>query len=649
MKSMHYSDAASASVLAAQKDELDRQFAPGWQLFLANRLQEAVSFYDEALAVETEPSARAYLLGNRAQCLNRLGRVGEALENTALALKLDPSQLNALCTRAYVFLTMERFQSCLECCDQGLAFHPDRIELLHNRTAALSGLWRNEEALATAGQILALNPNDAKGLLNRAVLLERVGRYDESAQGYEQAVVLAPNEPWLLGALLTAKLRSFDWARLDTLLDTIAARVAEGKPAVEPFRYLPACSDPQTLLHVAKIYVAERNPNPRQQTRFQPRDEQRAKIRIGYFSSDFRSHPVTELMGEVFELHDRERFETHAFSAFDDAHDAAQVRVKAAFDHFHNVDGMRPEDVAAMALSLKLDIAVDLNGHTLGARPQVFAMRVAPLQVAYLGFPASMGANFIDYIIADQVVIPPTHRQFYSEKVVALPHSFQPNDRQRTKRGPPQARSAYGLPEQGMVFACFNDPVKLQPAMFERWVRILQAVEGSVLWLYSRNSDIARDNLRRRSAELGLDPARIVFAPRLPLAEHFARHACADLFLDTLPFNAGATASCALWCGLPVLTVSGDTFTSRYGASLLTAAGLPELIATDLDAYQAIAVDLARSPDKLRSIRHKLDVARNQSALFDTPAFVRHLENAYRIIWRRFNEGLPPDHIDVRG
>lgn len=630
------------------QDQLDAQFAPGIGFIQQGRNAEALAFYEQALTKAAGPFAHAYLLGYRALVLNNLGRVDESLALTQQAMQLDPSQLSALCSRAYAFLLRQDFANCLLCCDQGLAFHPDRIELLHNRAAALAGLMRNEESLATSEHTLAIYPNDARSLNNSAVILDRLGRYDESIDRYRRAMAINPDEPWLPGALLSAQLRAFDWAGLDGLLQTIAARVAQGKPAVEPFRYLPACADAQQQLDAARVYVARRCPKPEHPATFERNDAPRERLRIGYFSTDFRNHPVMELAAEVFELHDRQRFETHAFSLQGDASDAAQARARAAFGHFHDVDGMSSADIVALARSLHLDIAIDLNGHTLGARPAVLAARVAPVQIAWLGYPASMGADYIDYIVADPVVIPPSHRKFYAEKTLSLPDSFQPCDRQRVQPAASPPRASLGLPAKGVVYACFNTPIKLLPDVFDRWAAIVHAVDGSVLWLYDGGSESARDHLRSEAAARGLDPARLVFAPRLPLPQHLARHACADLFLDTLPFNAGATASCALWCGLPVLTTTGDTFASRYGASLLTALGMPELIAPDIDAYVAKAIDLGRTPEKLAAIKRKLRKAVESAPLFDTPRFVRHLEAGYVAAWQRYRDGLPPDPIDIR-
>ncbi len=638
---------SAAQVSLQQQDALDQRFSEGLQLIQQGRAEEALAFFEQALALTADARVRAYLLGYRALLLNRFGRVDESLELTRQALQLDPAQLSALCSRAYAFLLQQDFSRCLECSDQGLAFHPNRIELLHNRTAALAGLMRNEEALAASERILALQPDDARALNNSAVMLDRLGRHAESLDRYKRAVALDPDEPWALGALLTAQLRVFDWSGLDDLLANIAARVAQGKPAVEPFRYLPACDDPQRQLDAARVYVAKRSLKPERQSAFERDGVGQGRIRIGYFSSDLRTHPVMELMAEVFELHDRQQFEIHAFSFYDVPGDAAQERAKAAFDCFHNVDGMSSEQIIALALRMKLDIAVDLNGHTQGARPVVMATRVAPVQIAYLGFPASMGADYIDYILADQVVIPPTHRRFYTEKVISLPGSFQPSDRRRALPPALPTRQELGLPEQGFVYCCFNTPMKLQPALFECWISILRAVEGSVLWIYDAGSEVARSNLRREAVARGLDVERLVFAPQLPLREHLARHPCADLFLDTLPFNAGATASCALWCGLPVLTMSGDTFASRYGASLLTAVGLPDLITANLEDYRATAIDLGRHPDKLHAIKRRLQEAAKQSTWFDTPRFVHHLEAAYLAARQRYIDGLTPDHMDI--
>ncbi|MHC1478938.1 O-linked N-acetylglucosamine transferase, SPINDLY family protein [Frateuria aurantia] len=644
---------AGAFLLALAPDQrqawLDLRFGEGLRLLAAGDPAPALAYFEAALAgLEDDAPARAYVLGFQAQLQNSLGRSAVALQLCSEALSLDAASLSAQCARAYAFLLQQEFQHCLDSCEQGLGFHPDRIELLHNRTAALAGLMRNEEALATSERILAQVPGDARALANSAVMLDRLGRHVQALDYYRRAAERNPREPWLLGAWLSARLRVFDWNGLDGLLAQIAHGVDEGRPVVEPFRLLPVSDDARLQLEVARIYVARRAGGILASSQPPTGRPPHGRLRLGYFSSDLRSHPVMELLAEVFELHDRERFEIHAFSFLDDPGDPAQQRARLAFEHFHNVEGMSPVEVVALARGLQLDIAIDLNGHTLGARPAVMAARVAPVQMAFLGYPASTGASYIDYILADPVLIPPSHRAFYTEKVIALPVSFQPSDRRRVRAAGRTERQRWGLPEHGMVYACFNTPMKLQPVMFDCWAEILLAVEGSVLWLYAGQDETTRMHLRQAALARGLDPARIVIAPRVPLSEHLARHDGADLFLDTYPFNAGATASCALWCGLPVLTVTGDTFASRYGASLLTAAGLPELIMPDLPAYRARAIELGRDPEQLASWRHHLQrMAAESSGLFDTPRFVRHLEMACQMAIQRFRAGLPPDHFDV--
>ncbi|MFM0325331.1 O-linked N-acetylglucosamine transferase, SPINDLY family protein [Caballeronia glebae] len=572
--------------------ELDLRYRCGLELQQHGRTREAVSFYDDALACTSDPLIIAYLLGYRAQALCSIGFLDESLQNSEHALRLDPSQISAQCPMAYALLMQRRFKDCIRFCDEALIHHPERPELLHNRTAALDSLMRYEEALTTAERILQVDCNNVRALRNSGLMLHRLGRCAEAVDRYEHAASIDPDDPWLLGMLLTVRLRPFDWNGLDGLLHMIAASIDDEKPVVEPLNYLPACDDPQQQLRAAKIYATARVAAAREQ-RDLGHAQSRERIRVGYFSSEFRTHPVMELLAEVLELHDRDQFEIHGFSFVDDPDDPAQTRARCAFDHFHNVEGMLTEDVILLARRVGLDIAVDLNGHTQGARTDVFSIRVAPVQINFLGFPGTMGTQGIDYIIADPVVIPPELRDWYSEKVISVPASFQPNDRTRIRPHQPLSRTDYGLPEDGFIFCCFNSPEKLLLSVFDRWARILGAVDGSVLWIYGGSEEQARRNLLSEAKYRGLDVSRIVFAEYLPLQSHLARYCRADLFLDTYPFNAGATASGSLWCGLPVLTVSGKTFASRYGASLLTALGLPELIAPDFDAYQTMAIDRA--------------------------------------------------------
>jgi predicted O-linked N-acetylglucosamine transferase (SPINDLY family) len=353
-------------------------------------------------------------------------------------------------------------------------------------------------------------------------------------------------------------------------------------------------------------------------------------------------------MAEIFERHDRSRFEVTAFSFGPEKQDAMRARVSKAFERFVDVRGLQDAGVAALARKLSVDIAVDLKGHTEDARPGIFAQRAAPVQVAYLGYPGTMGAGYMDYIIADATVIPEAHKEHYTEKVVWLPDSYQANDSTRPISSRTYSRGLEGLPETGFVFCCFNANYKFLPGTFDAWMRILKHVQGSVLWLIEDNAE-AVANLRKEAVRRGVDAGRLVFAGRLPQAEHLARQRLADLFLDTLPCNAHTTTSDALWAGLPVLTRSGETFAGRVAASLLKAVGLPELVVATQEAYEALAIALASDPARLAAIRRKLSAARLTSPLFDAARFAHNIEAAYVAMHERHLAGALPDHFAVRG
>jgi predicted O-linked N-acetylglucosamine transferase (SPINDLY family) len=372
------------------------------------------------------------------------------------------------------------------------------------------------------------------------------------------------------------------------------------------------------------------------------------RIRVAYVSADFHAHATSVLMAGVFEHHDRSTFETVAISYGRDDGSPLRGRVQRAFDRFLDVRGKNDADVARLMRALEIDIAVDLKGYTSEARPAVFASRPAPVQVNYLGFPGTMGAPFIDYLIADPIVVPEAHKPFYSEQIVWLPDTYQANDRTREVNETPIDRAGAGLPPSGFVFCCFNNSYKIQPPVFDVWMRLLKNVEGSVLWLVDDNPTTT-NNLKREAEARGIDPQRLAFAPRCPLPEHLARHRLADLFLDTLPYNAHTTASDALWMGLPLVTCMGTTFAGRVAASVLHAAGLPELITETLEQYEALALRLARDPGGLARIKDRLVADRASMRLFEVERFTRGLETAYSMMHERRQRGVQPQAFAVQG
>jgi predicted O-linked N-acetylglucosamine transferase (SPINDLY family) len=402
-----------------------------------------------------------------------------------------------------------------------------------------------------------------------------------------------------------------------------------------------------SLLHTAsRTWADARHPERRELPPLQSRSPD-GRIRIGYFAATLHEHATAYLMAQLFESHDRERFEIAAFSYGPRTGDAMRARVAAAFDRFEEVGARSDPEVAMLAREAGIDIAVDLMGYTRDARPGIFACRAAPIQVAYLGYPGTMGASYGDYAIVDRVVVPEPQRGDYTEKLVYLPSCYQVNDARRPRPEGVLARSDAGPPPGVFVYCCFNNNFKLTPLMLDIWARILREVDGSVLWLMEDN-EWAAANLRSEAGARGVDPERLVFARRVPLAQHLARHRLADLFLDTLPYNAHTTASDALWMGLPVLTCRGESFAGRVAASLLEAVGMPELVVPTLDAYEKRAVELARDTEEFSALRRKLAANLRDAPLFDGGVFTRDLERAYRAMHERRLAGLPPESIDLR-
>jgi predicted O-linked N-acetylglucosamine transferase (SPINDLY family) len=459
-------------------------------------------------------------------------------------------------------------------------------------------------------------------------------------RAYDRAWALAPTLPYLAGQRLHAKMKICDWRDLDEGLAAVRDALAAGRPpsALLPLLALPLA--PEEQLRAAELYTAAEFPA----SPAAPAPSPAERIRLAYLSADFHDHATAYLMAELFELHDRARFEVIGISFGPAADSPMRQRLRAAFDRFFDVAPLGAAAIADLVRGLGVDVAVDLKGFTAGARAAVFASRVAPVQVNYLGFPGTMGADFMDYLIADPVLIPPSARGHYAEKIAYVGGCYQPNDRRRPEPTITTSRADHGLPAHGLVFGAFNNAYKILPAVFAAWMRLLADVEGSVLWLFVETPESA-DNLRAEAARHGVDPGRLVFAGMKPLPGHLERHRHMDLFLDTGPYNAHTTASDALWMDVPLVTWAGETFAGRVAASLLTAVGLPELVAPSFAAYEALALDLARDPARLATLKGRLAMGKRASRLFDTPRLARDLERLYAAMHERRLAGQPPDHI----
>jgi predicted O-linked N-acetylglucosamine transferase (SPINDLY family) len=615
-------------------------------------LDEAEACYCQVLARRPDDeNAR----DNRGVLLQKLRRFEEALALHDQALALRPDDVNVLDNRGNALRGLRRDLEAVATYDRALAIAPGNATVLSHRGAALNAIRMYPEALASLDEVIAIAPDHAEAHCHRGDALKGLGRLPEALPSYEKALAAGTPPPGAFDGLADCAARLCDWARAAKVRTELEARPAAKQSIISPFTLLAYDSRPALQLACARHYAEVRF--GKASTPLHGGGERhREKLRIAYLSADFNGHATSYLMANLFERHDRSKFEITGISFGDDDGSDARARVAAAFDSFRDVRDLADRDVAKLMAELEIDIAVDLNGYTPNARPGILSNRGAPIQVSYLGYPGTMGAEFIDYILADAVVVPAGEERFYTEKVVRLPDCYQVNDARRAISDHTPTRGEAGLPEQGFVFCGFNSSWQITAAVFDAWMRLLTTVEGSVLWLLCEDAGAqdagihdagSRANLKRAAASRGVDPARLVFAPSAEPADHLARHRLADLFLDTLPCNAHAPCSDALWAGLPVLTCRGDTFAGRVGASLLQSVGLPELITSSLADYAALALWLAQDPALLGEIRKRLAENRLSRPLFDTDLSRRHIEIAYTAMWRLHQRGESPRSFKV--
>lgn len=614
----------------------------GKVLLELGRPQEALAASEHALRLRPDDAEAFYSRGN---VLVRLERLEDALAGYERALQLKPDYADAHYNRGLVLQQLRRPEDALACYDRALQLRPDDAEALNNRGNALIDLKRPQDALASYQRALSLRPDYASANYNLGLALQAVNRADEAVSCYAKVLELAPDYPFAKGKLLHAKMLGCDWDGLLPLANSIEADIQAGKRSAEPFGHQAISGSAQNLKRCAEMFAAEYFPAaPVGLWRGERYDNPR--IRIGYVSGEFREQATAILITGLFERHDKERFEIFAFDNGWDDGSEIRGRINRAFDEIVDITRWGDAETAAAIREKEIDILVNLNGYFGRERQGVFRYRPCPVQVNYLGFPGTLGAEYMDYILADRCVIPPEHETFYTETVVQLPDTYQVNDStRRIAQGVP-TRAQAALPETGFVFCCFNNNYKITPPVFDIWMRLLKAVDGSVLWLLQDNAAAAR-NLKCEAERRGIAPERLVFASRLKPDEHLARHRLADLFLDTLPYNAHTTASDALWAGLPVVTCLGSTFPGRVASSLLGAVGLPELVTDSLEAYEARALELATARAMLSDIRARLAQNRTSYPLYDTDRFCRHIESAYITMWERYQRGERPSRFAV--
>lgn len=641
--------------------------------------KESLALEHFVVAVRLMPEHQDAIL-NYSKCLSRLGHFERAMIEVDKLLALSPLHVPGLLNKAALLKDLDRFEEAIVCADRILNIDPNSYIAWSNRGVACKALKNYSEAISSYEKSLSINPNHDDALNNLGVIFTELKKYPEAISCYEKALFVNPhhedalnnlgvalteikdysdalkvfstlklingNYPFLSGNIFNTSSRLCLWADFDALKDQIRKSARVGNKVISPFYMLSLSSSAYEQLKVAQVWAQSRfrvNGINRASLRYKNKD----KIKVGYFSPDFKAHAVSFLTAEIYELHDRENFEVYAFSYGDaNSEDEMRQRLKNSFDHFIDVAHLSDLKVAKLAQEIGIDVAVDLCGFTEGGRHNIFSYGAAPIQINFLGYPGTLGSKSIDYIIGDRFLIPEVMQKNYTEKVIYLPHSFQSNDRKRRLADSPLNKIDFGIPEDVFIFCCFNNTYKITPEILEVWSNILKKVDRSILWLLEDSID-ASNNLRDEFERMGIQRDRIHFSGRLPPADYLARYQIPNLFLDTSPFNGGTTVSDALWAGLPTLTISGEVFASRMAGSLLSAVNLKELITHSFEDYETLAIQLANNPSLLASFKERLREAKHSSPLFDSVSYVKHLEAGFIAAVEKQKDSSMPDHIYI--
>ena len=607
-----------------------------------NLLIEALDRYNHVITLNPN-YAEAYC--HRGIILKELNLPNEALANYNQAISLNPHYAEAHCNRGVTLQDFTFLEDALASYNQAIALNPLYAEAYSNRGTVLRDLNRYDEALASYQHAISLKPNYAEAYTNLGITLQDLKHLKEALPNFDRAIELKADIDFLLGYSLHTRMHLCIWDDFSQRLTDIIQNTQQSKVVSMPFALLGLTDAPAIQKKSAEIYIREKYPLNTALPKIKPYLHH-TKIRLGYFSVDFRNHPVSYLTAELYETHDRNHFEVYAFSLGPNTQDEMNLRIRKGVNHFYDVQHLSDPEIASLSRSLEIDIAIDLGGFTQGSRTGIFALQTAPIQISYLGYLGTMGAEYIHYLMADETIIPECNQEHYSEKIVYLPN-YQINDSKQKLPTHQVTRQESGLPAQAFVFCCFNNTYKITPTTFDSWMRILNQVENSVLLLYVDN-ETAKINLIATCQLKGINPDRLFFGARLSINDYLARYQVVDLFLDTSPYNAGTTASDALKMGVPVLTCVGHSFASRMAASLLTALNLTELITNHISDYERVAIELATSPNKLNQLKNKLKLNLASSILYNTQLCTQSIEAAYNKMHERAQKNLPPEHIHLK-
>ncbi|MFL2788339.1 MAG: tetratricopeptide repeat protein [Paracoccaceae bacterium] len=606
------------------------------------RTDDAISSYKQTIKLQPEFS-EAFL--NLGIIFEETGKLDEALKNLQRANEIDPDNLLILNNLGITLEELDRKEDAIIHFEKAIQIDPDDRASYFNLGVALRD--KNKEyAIKNFEKVIELNPKNGECYFHLGELYFENKRHNKALLNFDKAFNINPNIDFLIGSRLYTKMQLALWDDFQEQVNILSDKISNNDNAITPFSLMALIDDPQTQYNATKNYGNFNFPRNATSLPIKPYLNHK-KIRIGYFSADFHNHPTMHLMAELFEFHDKSKFETFAFSFGPDLKDQWRERVIKSFDDFIDVRLKSDKEISDLSREIEIDIAVNLGGYTQSSRTGVFANLAAPIQVNFLGFPGTMGVDYIDYIVADNIVIPTENESYFSEKIVHMPETYQINMSKRDVSNKPLSRYDFGLPEASFIFTCFNNIHKITPPTFESWMRILKAVDGSVLWLYANNENVST-NILNSASRLGVDKSRIIFAKHVPVEDHLNRIGMADLFLDTLPYNAHTTGSEALRMGVPVITLIGNSFASRVAASIVTAVDMPELITRTQDEYESLAIELAKNQERFNQIKQKLIENLPTSSLLNSQSFTKNLELAYEKMNALAHSKQLPDHIIVK-
>ena len=586
----------------------------------------------------------AFRYAQKAQLLHQQGNQAEAVKYYRQFLKIDPKNPVALSNMGVALFELGKLNESSKAYRQALKIDSEIPGVLANLGNVLCSLDKLDEAVTCYRKAISLDPSNFIFYQGLGSALEKKGDLEGALACCQKVLVMDPSNTQILADVFLMLRNLCWWEEAEDLTSTLDQLNLD-----TPFTSVFRCDDPSKNFEVAKKWsqqIIGRISDEKIFSHARKHEGYKGKIRIGYLSSDFLNHPTAHLMLSLFKLHDRKQFEVFVYSYGRDDGSSYRTQISKDCDRFIDLEGVNDFEAAELIFKDRIDILVDLKGYTLNNRLEICALRPSPIQVAYLGFPGTTGSSFFDYAIVDEISVPRDQAPFYSEKLAFLPHCYQVNDYRQKISKTIFRRSDFGLPEKSIVFSSFNQTYKIEPGVFSVWMEILKAVPGSVLWQLKSNVYVEK-KLNKEAEKRGVDPERIVFASKIPKAEHLARLALADLGLDTLIYNGHTTTSDALWAGVPVVTLQGKHFASRVSSSILTAVGLPELITHSLAEYKKLALRLAKNPKQLKEMKGRLSYNRAVKPLFDTPRFCRNLEKAYLRMWKIYQKGQKSQQIYV--